>query len=96
MSAFDEQSPPVLALRNETGTFCLDIGASNKSIDAVLSQIQDEYNKVIAYAFEQERAEILCLSESATRGRLLYEALQAVPLDSSLHYAYILISCFLA
>jgi len=54
-SAFDElkaalQSPPVLALPSETGMYCLDTDASDKSIGAVLSQVQDGQEKVIAYA----------------------------------------------
>ena len=49
-SAFDElkaalQSPPVLALPNETGMYCLDIDASDES-----SQVHDGQEKVIAYA----------------------------------------------
>jgi len=54
-SAFDElkaalQSPPVLALPSETRMYSLDTDASDKSIGAVLSQVQDGQDKVIAYA----------------------------------------------
>jgi len=54
-SAFDElkaalQSPPILALPRETGMYCLDTDASDKSIGAVLSQVQHGQEKVIAYA----------------------------------------------
>jgi len=54
-SAFDElkaalPSPPMLALPSETGMYCLDTDASDKSISAVLSQVQDGQEKVIAYA----------------------------------------------
>jgi len=53
-SAFQElkdalRSPPILALPNDTGDFYLDTDASDKSIGAVLSQIQDGQEKVIAY-----------------------------------------------
>jgi len=52
-SAFDElkaalQSPPILALSRESGMYCLDTDASDKSIGAVLSQIQDGQERVIA------------------------------------------------
>jgi len=53
-SAFDElkaalQSPPVLALPIDNGMYCLDTDASDKSIGAVLSQVQNG-QEVIAYA----------------------------------------------
>jgi len=49
-SAFDElkaalQSAPVLALPSETGMYCLDTYASDKTIGAVLSQVQDGQEK---------------------------------------------------
>jgi len=54
-SAFQElkdalRSPPILALPDDTGVFYLDTDASDKSIGAVLSQMQDGQEKVIAYA----------------------------------------------
>ena len=42
-------SPPILAYPNRTGLFVLDADASNFGIGAVLSQIQDEQEKVISY-----------------------------------------------
>ena len=53
--AFDElkramTSPPVLALPNDQDTFVLDTDAAEGSIGAVLSQIQDGQEKVVAYA----------------------------------------------
>jgi hypothetical protein len=41
---------PVLALPNDTDTFVLDADASDRSVGAVLSQIQDGQERVIAYA----------------------------------------------
>jgi len=54
-SAFQElkdalRSPPILALPNDTGDLYMNTEASDKSIGAVLSQIQDGQEKVIAYA----------------------------------------------
>jgi len=54
-SAFDElknalQSPPILTLPNDKDTFVLDSDASEYSIGAVLSQMHDGQEKVIAYA----------------------------------------------
>jgi len=54
-SAFQElkdalRSPPILALPDDTGVFYLDTDASDKSIGAVLSQMQDGQEKVMAYA----------------------------------------------
>ena len=43
-------SPPVLAMPNDTGKFTLDTDASEKTIGAVLSQVQDGNERVIAYA----------------------------------------------
>jgi len=43
-------SSPVLAMPNDTGEFVLDTDACDKAIGAVLSQIQDGEEKVIAYA----------------------------------------------
>jgi len=43
-------SPPILAMPNDTGTFYLDTDASNFAIGAVLSQLQDDEERVIAYA----------------------------------------------
>jgi len=53
--AFDElktamTSPPVLALPNDQDTFVLDTDAAEGSIGAVLSQVQDGEEKVVAYA----------------------------------------------
>ena len=42
-------TPPVLALPNQSDTFVLDTDASNLAIGAVLSQIQDGKERVIAY-----------------------------------------------
>jgi len=47
--------PPVLALPNETGLFVLDTDASDRSIGAVLSQVQDGEENVIAYAGRTEK-----------------------------------------
>ena len=41
---------PVLAMPNDTGEFVLDTDACDKAIGAVLSQVQDGEEKVIAYA----------------------------------------------
>jgi len=41
---------PVLAMPNDTGGFVLDTDACDKAIGAVLSQVQDGEEKVIAYA----------------------------------------------
>jgi len=43
-------TPPILALPNDEGTFVLDTDAAESSIGAVLSQIQDGHERVIAYA----------------------------------------------
>jgi hypothetical protein len=43
-------SPPVLVMPNDRDTFVLDTDASDRSIGAVLSQIQDGRERVIAYA----------------------------------------------
>jgi hypothetical protein len=43
-------SSPILAMPNESGTFILDTDASDKAIGAVLSQVQNDNEKVIAYA----------------------------------------------
>jgi len=43
-------SPPILAMPNDTGTFILDTDACDQTIGAVLSQVQDGVEKVIAYA----------------------------------------------
>jgi len=43
-------SPPVLAMPNDTGEFVLDTDACDRTIGAVLSQMQDGVEKVIAYA----------------------------------------------
>ena len=53
--AFDElkaalMSPPILALPRDDGMFILDTDAADHSIGAVLSQMQDGQEKVIAYA----------------------------------------------
>lgn len=42
-------SPLILAYPNRTGLFVLDADASNFGIDVMLSQIQDEQEKVICY-----------------------------------------------
>ena len=43
-------SPPILAMPNDTGDFVLDTDACNQTIGAVLSQVQDGVERVIAYA----------------------------------------------
>ena len=43
-------SPPILAMPNDTGQFVLDTDASDVAIGAVLSQVQDGVEKVIAFA----------------------------------------------
>jgi len=43
-------TPPILAMPRDTGEFILDIDACDMTIGAVLSQMQDGYEKVIAYA----------------------------------------------
>ena len=43
-------SPLVLALPNDTDTFVLDTDAAEGSIEAVLSQLQDREERVVAYA----------------------------------------------
>ena len=43
-------SPPVLAMPNDTGEFILDTDACDKAIGAVLSQVQEGTERVIAYA----------------------------------------------
>ena len=43
-------SPPILAMPSDTGEFILDVDAAYGSIGAVLSQIQDGSERVIAYA----------------------------------------------
>jgi len=43
-------SSPVLAMPNDTGEFILDTDACDKAVGAVLSQIQDGEERVIAYA----------------------------------------------
>ena len=55
--AFDElkkalTSPPVLVLPNDTDMFVLDTDAADGSIGAVLSQVQDGEERVVAYAGE--------------------------------------------
>ena len=42
--------PPILAMPNDTGDFVLDTDASDQTIGAVLSQVQDGIERVIAYA----------------------------------------------
>jgi len=42
--------PPVLAMPNDTGDFVLDTDACDQTIGAVLSQVQDGVERVIAYA----------------------------------------------
>lgn len=42
-------SPPVLAILNENDTFVPDTDASDRAIGAVLSQVQNEHERVIAY-----------------------------------------------
>ena len=54
-NAFDRlklmlSSAPVLTLPNDTGSYRLDVDASDHGIGAVLSQFQDGQEKVIAYA----------------------------------------------
>ena len=44
------KSAPVIAFPRDSDTFILDCDASNEAIGAVLSQIQDGREKVIAYA----------------------------------------------
>jgi len=97
-SAFDElktalQSPHVLALPNDSGMYCLDTDASDKSIGAVLSQVQDGLCRPI---IEQERNELLCLQEGATSRRVLHQTLQAVPPVLSLSAAHGQLQCELA
>ena len=41
--------PPILAMPNDTGDFVLDTDASDQTIGAVLSQVQDGIERVIAY-----------------------------------------------
>ena len=53
--AFDElkdrlQKPPILALPNDSDLMILDTDASDCSIGAVLSQMQDGEERVISYA----------------------------------------------
>ena len=43
-------TPPILAMPDDEGEFCLDTDASEKSIGAVLSQRQNGLERVIAYA----------------------------------------------
>jgi len=43
-------SPPILAMPNDVGEMILDTDASDTTIGAVLSQVQDGVEKVIAYA----------------------------------------------
>jgi len=43
-------SPPILAMPMDSGAFILDTDAANGTIGAVLSQIQDGQEMVIAYA----------------------------------------------
>jgi len=43
-------SPPVLAMPLDVGKFILDTDASDGAIGAVLSQVQDGYERVVAYA----------------------------------------------
>ena len=43
-------SPPILAMPTDSGEFILDTDAANETIGAVLSQIQDGQERVIAYA----------------------------------------------
>jgi len=43
-------SPPILAIPNDSDEFILDTDASEKSIGAVLSQVQDGVERVISYA----------------------------------------------
>ena len=55
--AFDELkkilcSSPILAFPNETDMFVVDTDASAHSIGAVLSQVQDGHERVIAYGIK--------------------------------------------
>jgi len=43
-------TPPILAMSEDNGEFVLDTDASDQTIGAVLSQVQDGTEKVIAYA----------------------------------------------
>jgi len=43
-------SPPILAMPNDVDTFILDTDACNQTVGAVLSQVQDGIERVIAYA----------------------------------------------
>ena len=66
---------------NDAGSFVLDVDASDQGIDAVLHQIQDGRERVIAYAnrsFEQGREKLLYHRKRATGGAILHRILPPV------------------
>ena len=57
-------TPPVLAVPDDTGEFILDTDANQDNIAAVLSQVQDGHEKVIAYASRalDKRETVYCIT----------------------------------
>jgi len=67
-------SPPALAIPLDSGEFILDTDASQGTIGAVLSQIQDGVERVVAYASRRldRREANYCHLQRITRSGLLF------------------------